>query len=109
MDAGDQQVVSENVSRLIEALKAEGGPMALVAQLNEGVYEMSGLAPEAVATARVAALAALGGGPSTWRTMLELVEGLGLGRDEVIGTLVAVAPVIGTARFTEAVEQIRSL
>lgn len=109
MDAGEQDVVSENVGRLIEALKDEGGPMALVAQLNEGIYELSGLAPEAVATARVAALAALGGGPASWRTMLEIVEGLGLSPDEVFGTLVAVAPVIGTARFTEAVEQIRSL
>ena len=105
----ERAIVGENIERLRAALVEEGGPLGVVAQLNEGIFELSGLSPEAFATARVAAVAAMGAGPQSWRTLLELVEGLGLGPDEVLGTLVAVAPIIGTARFTAALDQIASL
>lgn len=52
---------------------------------------------------RIAALAATGMGASAWMTNLEAAAASGLTKEDVQGVLVAVAPVIGTARTLSAV------
>lgn len=52
---------------------------------------------------RIAALAATGAGPAAWMTNLEAASEAGLTKEDVQGVLVAIAPVIGTARTMSAV------
>ena len=52
---------------------------------------------------RIAALAATGAGPAAWMTNLEAASESGLTKEDVQGVLVAIAPVIGTARTMSAV------
>jgi alkylhydroperoxidase/carboxymuconolactone decarboxylase family protein YurZ len=65
--------------------------------------ERSGLDPRTYFMVRIAALAATGSGPVSWVANLETAAEAGLTREDVQGVLVAVAPVIGTARTVSAV------
>ena len=52
---------------------------------------------------RIAALAATGAGPAAWMTNLEAASESGLTKEDIQGVMVAIAPVIGTARTMSAV------
>jgi len=49
---------------------------------------------------RMAALATLDAAPASW--YMNLAAGADLAREQVLGTLIAIAPVIGTARVVSA-------
>jgi 4-carboxymuconolactone decarboxylase len=51
---------------------------------------------------RMAALATLDATPASWLMNLAAGSGAGLAREQVLGTLIAIAPVIGTARVVSA-------
>lgn len=51
---------------------------------------------------RIAALAAVGAGAASWMDLLSDAERVGLQPGEVEGAIVAISPLIGTARATEA-------
>jgi len=65
-------------------------------------FEESGLDPETFMLVRIAALAAMDASTASWLINLKVGKDLGIEPDQAIGTLVAIAPVIGTARLMSA-------
>jgi 4-carboxymuconolactone decarboxylase len=65
--------------------------------------ERSGLDARTYLQVRIAALAAMGAGPASWMTNLGVAAEAGLSVADVQAVLVAVSPVIGTARTVHAV------
>jgi 4-carboxymuconolactone decarboxylase len=71
-------------------------------QMNEGVVERSGLDEETFMLVRIAALAASGAPPASYLVNLEAASELDLTLEQVQGVLVAIAPVVGSARVASA-------
>jgi 4-carboxymuconolactone decarboxylase len=71
-------------------------------QMNEGVVERSGLDEETFMLVRIAALAASGAPPAAYLVNLEAGAEIGLSLEQVQGVLVAIAPVVGSARVATA-------
>ena len=65
-------------------------------------YVESGLDPQTFMLVRMAALATLDAAPASWFMNLAAGAGADLAREQVLGTLIAIAPVIGTARVVSA-------
>ena len=82
-----------------------GGAMSLVAELNDGIVERSGLDLRTFHLVRAAALAASGGAAVSWQVTLQMLEDV-VGADELMGTLIAITPIIGTARYATAIANI---
>jgi alkylhydroperoxidase/carboxymuconolactone decarboxylase family protein YurZ len=93
------------IEAIRQALANSGTALAVAARLNAGVMEESGLDVRTLHLVRSAALAASGAAPVSWAANLELMEG-DVTSDELMGTLIAIAPVIGTARYMQAVTAI---
>ena len=70
--------------------------------MNEGVPERSGLEAETFMLVRIAALASTGAPAEAYRLNLEVAAELGLSVEQVQGVLIAIAPVVGTARVASA-------
>ena len=70
--------------------------------LNEGIPERSGLDDETFMLVRIAALASTGAPPASYRLNLEAASETGLTVEQVQGVLIAIAPVVGTARVADA-------
>jgi 4-carboxymuconolactone decarboxylase len=89
----------ESLQRLAE------GDLSLVNALQriiEGSYEASDLDPQTFMLVRIAALATLDAAPASWLMNIEAGGEAGLGPETILGTLIAIAPVIGTARIVSA-------
>ena len=71
-------------------------------KMNEGVPERSGLDPETYMLVRIAALASTGAPPASYLLNLEVASEVGLTVEQVQGVLIAVAPVVGSARVASA-------
>ena len=71
-------------------------------RMQEGSLEESGLDPETFMLARIAALATLDAAPASWLVNLRISDEIGISPERIIGTLIAIAPVIGTARIVSA-------
>ncbi len=71
-------------------------------EMNEGSLERSGLDPETFMLVRIAALASSGAPPESYLLNLGVAADLGLSVEQVQGVLIAVAPVVGTARVAAA-------
>ena len=71
-------------------------------KMNEGVPERSGLDPETFMLVRIAALASTGAPPASYLLNLEVAAEVGLTVEQVQGVLIAVAPVVGSARVASA-------
>ncbi len=70
--------------------------------MNEGVAEQSGLDAETFMLVRIAALAATGAPPASYLLNLGVASELGLTLEQVQGALIAIAPVVGSARIASA-------
>ena len=68
----------------------------------EGTFEESGLDPKTFLLVRMAALATLDAAPTSWLMNIEVGADVGLEPESILGTLIAIAPVIGTARIVSA-------
>lgn len=91
--------IEEIRSRLASLPNALG----LAARLNSGVLDdAAGLDMRTLHLVRVAAMAAVGMPKLGWDVNIELMEGE-VSADELEATLAAIAPIIGTARYLEAV------
>ena len=75
-------------------------------RMQEGSLEESGLDPETFMLARIAALATLDAAPASWLVNLRISDEIGISPERIIGTLIAIAPVIGTARIVSAAGRI---
>jgi 4-carboxymuconolactone decarboxylase len=71
-------------------------------QMNEGVVERSGLDEQTFMLVRIAALAASGAPPASYLVNLEMGAETGLSLEQVQGVLIAIAPVVGSARVASA-------
>src|SRR5512135_2394226 len=65
-------------------------------------YTESGLDPQTFMLVRMAALATLDAAPASWLMNIAVSGEAGLDPDLILGTLIAIAPVIGTARVVSA-------
>jgi 4-carboxymuconolactone decarboxylase len=90
-------------------LRLAGGDLTILNVLKrmiEGTFEESGLDPQTFMLVRIAALATLDAAPASWLMNLEAGGEAGLAPESVMGTLIAIAPVIGTARIVSAASNI---
>ena len=71
-------------------------------KMNEGVPERSGLDDQTFMLVRIAALASTGAPPAAYLVNLEAAADIGLTVEQVQGVLIAVAPVVGSARVASA-------
>ncbi len=87
---------------------AQGDPtvMSFVKPAIESSFKESGLDPKTFMLVRIAALAALDASPTSWMMNIEASGEAGLDPEMVLGTLIAVLPVVGTARVVSAAAQI---
>jgi len=88
---------------ILEALSE--GDLTIVKTLlrmTEGSFEESGLDPQSHMLVRLAALATMGAAPISWLINMRVSGEAGLAPEQLLGTLVAIAPVIGTARVVSA-------
>src|SRR5437763_11629884 len=72
----------------------------------ESSFKESGLDPKTFMLVRIAALATLDAAPASWLMNIEASGEAGLDPDTILGTLIAVLPVIGTARVVSAASHI---
>jgi 4-carboxymuconolactone decarboxylase len=81
------------------------GDLTLVDALQriiEGSFEESGLDPQTFMLVRMAALATLDAAPASWLMNIAASDEASLAPEQILGTLIAIAPVIGTARVVSA-------
>ena len=71
-------------------------------EMNEGIPERSGLDAETFMLVRIAALASSGAPPASYLLNLEAASEIGLTVEQVQGVLIAIAPVVGSARVASA-------
>lgn len=74
--------------------------------MSEQTYERSGLDPRTFMMVRIAALAAVDAPPLSYLTNLSVAGDSGLTAEDVQGTLVAIAPVVGGPRVVSSVGNI---
>ena len=74
----------------------------VLAETHARVREASGLDAETYQLVQIAALAAIDGPPVSWLLHLAAAEDSNLDLDKVLGTLIAVAPIVGTPRVVAA-------
>ena len=82
-----------------------GGDLSVLntlVRMTEGSLEDSGLDPEDFMLARIAALTALDAAPASWLVNIKVGGDAGLSPERIVGTLIAIAPVVGTARLVSA-------
>ncbi len=96
---------NENVLREMAEGRLEA--MTFLAEVNIASMEASGLDPETLMLVRIAALAAIDAPAESWLANLGVASETEITIDQVRGTLVAVAPLIGTARVISAAGKIR--
>lgn len=90
----------------LEAL-AQGELQGLeyLARMHEGNLEASGLDEKTWQLVRIAALATLDGPPISWTANLTVADEMGMSAEEIIGTLIAIAPIVGSARVISAAQK----
>ena len=93
----------KNPNETLQAI-SEGnlGVLDQLARMTEGSFEGSGLDPETFMLVRLAALTTLDAAPASWLVNLAVGKQLGIPAERAIGTLIAIAPVVGTARVVSA-------
>ena len=76
--------------------------LTVLQRMTEGTFEESGLDPQTFMLVRMAALATLDAAPASWLVNLKVSGETDLTPERILGTLIAIAPVIGTARVVSA-------
>ncbi len=104
-DQPDDQEIREEIEEVRARLAQRHDALALAARLSEGALEESGLDLRTFHLVRLAALAAAGAPAPAWEANFELAEGQ-VQVEEIEGVLRAILPIIGTARYLEAIEGI---
>lgn len=92
-----------DLSSMLDSLSK--GDLKVVNKLKrtlEESYEESGLDQETFMLVRMAALVAMDASPASWLANLKMGKELGIDPDRAIGTLRAIAPVVGTVHTIAA-------
>ena len=85
------------------------GAMEILVNMNVDSMKSSGLDPETLMLVRVAALAAIDAPAVSWLANLGVASETDLKTDQLWGTLIAIAPLIGTARVVSAAGKIKEV
>jgi 4-carboxymuconolactone decarboxylase len=80
---------------------SRGGNNMLQTVLEQSFNE-SDLDPKTFMMVRMAALAAMDASPASWFLNLKVGEEMGISEEDAMGVLIAITPVIGTARVMSA-------
>lgn len=94
--------VADPEARLRELATGDNQALQALAQMHERNFEASGLDEETYDLARMAALMAMGAAPVSWLAHLGAARHHSIPRERILGTLIAVAPVVGSARTVSA-------
>ena len=87
----------------LQALAAGDAPvLETLAQMQLGALERSNLDEQTYLLVRLAALVATDAAPVSYLAHLGVAGDLGISMDEVLGTFVAIAPIVGSARVLSA-------
>lgn len=84
----------------------EAPVLETLAQMSLDTLERSGLDEETYLLVRIAALAAMDAAPMSYMLNLGAADELGIPLEKVQGTLVAIAPVVGSARTVSAASKV---
>jgi alkylhydroperoxidase/carboxymuconolactone decarboxylase family protein YurZ len=76
--------------------------VALVLGMGQDTIEVSQLDPKSHALVRLGALHAIDAAPASYHASVEAALAAGASFDEIVGVLIAVAPVVGLARVVSA-------
>ena len=74
--------------------------------MSRDTVEVSRLDPKTHALVRLAAALAVDAAPSSYHATIELAYAAGADTDEIVGTLIAVAPIVGLARVVSAAPEL---
>jgi len=74
----------------------------LLTQMTTDSFERSKLDPQTLMLVRLAALVAVDAPPSSYLANLAVADAAGLGIEDLQNVLIAVAPIVGTARVASA-------
>ncbi|MFJ2153042.1 carboxymuconolactone decarboxylase family protein [Streptomyces microflavus] len=99
----DEPIGADGVSALAGA---DASVFETLVQMTLDTFERSGLDAETYLLTRVAALVAMDASPASYLLNLGAAEKLGVPWERIQGTLVAVAPVVGSARVVSAARSI---
>jgi 4-carboxymuconolactone decarboxylase len=98
--------MSTQTGKAQESLRGvAGGDLSgieVLTRMHEGVLEASTLDAETYQLVQIAALAAVDGPPVSWLLHLGAADETNLDLDKVLGTLIAIAPIVGTPRVMSA-------
>src|SRR5262249_60235574 len=94
--------IADPDARLKDLAKGDFRALHALAQMHEQNFEASGLDAETYDLVRMAALAAMDAPAVSWLGHLDAARHHNVRRERILGTLVAVAPVTGTARTVSA-------
>ncbi|HEX3211364.1 MAG TPA: carboxymuconolactone decarboxylase family protein [Actinomycetota bacterium] len=100
--ATDGQPDARPEERLRALAAGHDSVLEAMAQMQLGALELSGLDGETYLLIRLAALVATDAGPASYRAQLGAAGHTRLPMAKVLGTLVAIAPVVGSARVLSA-------
>ena len=78
----------------------------LLAKMNADSIEASNLDPDELMLVRIAALVAVDAPPASYLLNLGAAGEVGIGEEQVRGTFIAIAPIVGTARIASATSKI---
>jgi alkylhydroperoxidase/carboxymuconolactone decarboxylase family protein YurZ len=99
--------MSESAGGNLGALAQGDAPvLETLAQMTVHTLERSGLDPETYSLVRIAALVAMDAAPMSYLMNIGAADSLGVPLEQVQGTLVAIAPIVGTARIVSAAGKI---
>ena len=91
----------------LQALAAGDAPvLETLAQMQLGTLERSNLDEQTYLLVRLAALVATDAAPVSYLAHLGVADDLGISMDKVLGTFVAVAPIVGSARVLSAASRL---
>jgi 4-carboxymuconolactone decarboxylase len=94
--------VADPEAKLRELARGDHRALQALAQMHERNFEASGLSEETYDLVRMAALTAMGAPVISWLAHLGAARRHSIPPEEMLGTLIAVAPVVGTARTVAA-------
>jgi alkylhydroperoxidase/carboxymuconolactone decarboxylase family protein YurZ len=98
----ERMTVSESERVLAQVASGDGAVLETLAQMNLDTIERSGLDERTYLLVRLAALIAMDAAPPSYLVNLAIADEVGIDLDEVRGVLVAIAPVVGSARVVSA-------
>jgi 4-carboxymuconolactone decarboxylase len=99
IDMAEERTAEESIGALAQG---DAPVLETLAQMTMDTLERSGLDEETYMLVRVAALVAMDAAPVSYLMNLGAASEIGVPLERVQGTLVAIAPVVGSARIVSA-------